>query len=100
MSGFAKAFGVGMVWYARDNYARILEVMEDRDQLAPTYDQWLQSFKQIESFVRAQGGRPVHVEIEPDKFIAWCALRNQKVDANARKDFASDPVNWPKTSPN
>ena len=86
--------GVGIPWYRRNDYSRILKVMIDSDNLSPTYDEWEKRAKHAERQYSARA-KVYRVEIRPEKFVAWCAERGLNVDADARIKFASDPANWP-----
>jgi len=87
--------GVGIPWYRRDQYTRILRIMTDRDRLPAAFDAWEERAKQAEAHIKA-AGKPCHrVYIDPDKFSAWCVIRGLNVDAEARMKLAADPANWP-----
>ncbi len=91
----APIIGTGIPWYERDDYARILEVMEDADYLPGTYDAWQERAEQAVRMVTQSGGIAVRVPLNAKKFRAWCVLRRMHVDSSARQEFASDPANWP-----
>lgn len=40
---------LGMAWYRRQDYGRILEIMEDAHLLPPTFDKWLGKAEKLES---------------------------------------------------
>lgn len=82
------AMGVG--WYAREDYPRILHVMEDAHKLPRTYDEFSKSFESVERQVKSQGAVLVRAIIKPDEFVVWCRSRGLKVDAQARMRFANE----------
>lgn len=80
---------VGIPWYNRADYPRILEIMEDAEVLPDTFDQWLQrAEKTREQFLR-RGAIVVKAQIEPDAFVAWCRANSRHVDADGRTAFAN-----------
>lgn len=81
---------IGMSWYRRESYSRILEIMEDADKLPLAYDQWLKKAEAGESELQRAGHVVVRAVIDPDEFAAWCLARNLKVDAQARMQWASE----------
>lgn len=81
---------MGLAWYNREDYARILQIMEDADKLPPTYEKWLYSAQKVESQSKRNGTVVVRAIIDPDEFIAYCARHDLKVDAQARMRFASE----------
>jgi hypothetical protein len=82
------ATGIG--WYNREDYPRILEIMEDADVLPTTYDTWRQKAEGLERQIKASGAIVVRAVIEPKEFVAWCAARGLKVNAKARTAFGSE----------
>ncbi len=81
---------VGMPWYSRDKFARIREVMSDRDRLHDTFDEWEKAAKQGEAGFKASGRVIVRANLDPDEFVAWCAARDLDTNASARNQFAAD----------
>lgn len=81
---------VGIPWYKRSDYARILEVMEDRDKLPLTFDKWQSKAEQIERQTRTAGKIVARAYIDPDHFVAWCAANGLHIDSHARGMWASE----------
>lgn len=79
----------GINWYRREDYPRILEVMEDRHLLAPTYDEWLRAAEKGIQHFTDKGLIAIKAEIEPESFLAWCKERGLKVDAKARNEWGN-----------
>jgi hypothetical protein len=81
----------GIAWYRREDYPRILEIMEDAVYAAgfpPSYDEWL-SMKEREEREEQSNGKIVRrIVIDPDAFTAWCQEKHLKFDEEARADFA------------
>jgi hypothetical protein len=80
---------VGMVWYKRQDYKRVLQIMEDADVLPPTYDKWLHAAEKAMEKMKRSGHMVVRAYIDPQTFPAWCVEHGLTPDANARSDFAS-----------
>lgn len=95
MGKFSGTDGVGLPWYRREDYPRILTVMADNYDLPRSFDEWEKRAHEAVKFVVREGGKPVRVEVKPDKFITYCSLRGLNVDAHGRQMFAADPANWP-----
>lgn len=88
MSEQIKALGVA--WYTRQNYARVLAVMEDAHLLPDTFDAWLYKAEKLLKDVVREGGVPIKAHIDPETFVAWCRARGLNVDANARRNYCAD----------
>jgi hypothetical protein len=83
---------IGVAWYAREDYTRIREIMDDSHTLPPTYDEWEQG---IELMVarEAAPNRIIHkIYIDPETFSMWCKERNANLNGNARAEFAAVAV--------
>jgi hypothetical protein len=79
----------GIAWYRRQDYARVLEVMADADQLPETFDKWLHRAEKALKEARNRGLLAVKAHIDPDQFVIWCRERGLNVDANARTQYAA-----------
>jgi hypothetical protein len=80
----------GMSWYRRQDYQRILEIMQDAANLPATHDKWRMAAELAEHQLKHNGYIVVHTIIDPEKFTVWCRERGLKLDADARGKFA----NW------
>lgn len=83
---------VGVPWYKREDYQRLLRIFSDRDNFATTYDEWLKAAESVMNNLRRNGHACQKVYIDPDTFPAWCAVNTIDIDAKARTLFASDFV--------
>ena len=79
-------------WYSREDYPRILALMEDAESLAPTYEQWLMAAENNEAEARRAGVQVVRVPVEPETFARWCADRGSAPTRAARVEFANEAV--------
>ncbi|MGZ3309798.1 MAG: hypothetical protein ACXU8R_14870 [Xanthobacteraceae bacterium] len=78
---------LGIPWYRREDYPRILEIMEDARILPLTFDEWQRKAEGVEHI---SGAPAVRVMIDPDEFLAWCAREGRPVDGKARATFAAE----------
>lgn len=81
---------IGIAWYSREDYPRVLDVMDDADKLPRTYDRWRELAEAGEGREKAAGHIVVRAVIEPEEFVAWCRARGLNVDSKARTLFASE----------
>ena len=81
---------IGMVWYLREDYGRIVEIMEDGEQFPPNFDAWLGLAEMLESKFSECGLPVIRVTIEPETFLAWRVARGLPADAALRDLFASE----------
>ncbi|SEM62319.1 hypothetical protein SAMN05192583_0868 [Sphingomonas gellani] len=81
---------LGIAWYKRADYSRILEVMEDSDKLPITFDRWQSQAEGLETGFKKRGVPTFRAHIDPEHFVAWCADRGLNVDAEARQRWGSE----------
>lgn len=86
------ARAVGVVWYRREDYGRILAIMADADKLPATWDKWFYSADKLVRHLTKQGAIVEKVQIDPETFPAWCAARGLNLDAEARNRFSAEAV--------
>ncbi len=77
-----------MVWYREEDYERLLEIFDDRDQLPPTFQNWLARAEEKKAEVEAAGDQVIKVFIDPETFPKWCEEKKLPKDANARSELA------------
>lgn len=81
---------VGIAWYRREDYPRMLQIVKDPDDLPSTYDEWLRSAKKVERRMRRSSLHVVHTYIDPDALLAWCVFRGLEPNGEARARYCSD----------
>jgi hypothetical protein len=81
---------VGLAWYRREEYPRILEMMADRSKMHDTYDEWLRDVERLEQQLVSEGHAVTHVIIDPEIFRSWCDQHNLKPVAKARSLFVAE----------
>ena len=80
----------GIPWYRREDYPRILAVMEDAHLLPATWEEWFKNAKQIRDNLRRPGMIVEQVAIDPDSFATWGGARGLHINAQARTAFANE----------
>jgi hypothetical protein len=83
---------VAVPWYRREDYARIREIMEDADSLAPSYDHWLTAAENNEAEARRVGVQVVRVPVDPETFTRWCVDRGSARTRTARVEFVNEAM--------
>jgi hypothetical protein len=91
---FARALdvaqAVGMPWYRREDYPRILTIMTDADRLPVGFDEWEKKAEAFQRDIEGKGKIVVRAVIDPDTFPAWCGTRGKNVNSEGRSLFASE----------
>src|SRR4051812_29083997 len=86
MTELMQASATVVLWYRRDDYKRVLDVMTDAHLLPPTFDKWLHIAEQVIESSKRQGLLPVKAHIEPEPFPDWCRKRGLDIDATGRME--------------
>ncbi|HCE68357.1 MAG TPA: hypothetical protein DER40_12850 [Geobacter sp.] len=80
---------LGIAWYRREQWNRLLEVSADRDELEDNYDDWLRTAEGTLEKLKRNGAGIVKVDIDVNKLVAWCVVANRSVDGRARAEYVS-----------
>jgi hypothetical protein len=83
---------VGVPWYAREDYQRILAVMADAHALAPTYGQWLAAAENNEAEARRAGIEVVRVALDAATFARWCTDRGSPPTRASRVEYVNEAM--------
>lgn len=83
---------IGIPWYRKEDYPKLLGIFEDADKLPGAFEDWLSKAESVEK-AQCQVGRNVfRVIIEPDAFPLWCASKGLKIDSHSRNVFVTHKV--------
>src|SRR2546425_8485289 len=66
---------LGFAWFDRQQWNRLTEVVDDRNELDDTFEQWERSALDALRTLERQGQRAEKVHIEVDAFVSWCKGR-------------------------
>jgi hypothetical protein len=84
---------VGIPWYRKRDYERILSIMTDQAQLPRTYESWRSRAESLENRLRGSGRQSVRTLIDPKTFARWCASNRLKANAYARLMYVETSLN-------
>jgi hypothetical protein len=87
-----KNAAIGIAWYRREQWPRLLEISTDRSELEDSYDDWLEYIEQTFERMRDEGLDPVKVDIDTEELLDWCRSRNLPVNAKARARYVTERV--------
>ena len=78
---------MGVAWYRRDQWDRLLEISSDRAELEDTYDEWKAVAEENLWNLAQHGYKLCKVEIDVEELLIWCNSQNRAVDGDARTEF-------------
>lgn len=80
---------VGMAWYRREQWDRLLEISGDRDKLEDTYDEGQALAEETLGRLAIHGLVPRKVDIDVEELFSWCHSQHRPVDGKARSEFVA-----------
>ena len=83
---------LGVAWYTREQYERLLEVANDRDNLEDTVEEWQATAEKMMVQLSRPGVLPRKVHIDIDELVSWCKAHKRPVDGASRTKFVADKV--------
>jgi hypothetical protein len=83
---------IGLGWYRREDWDRLLRMFPDRAKLHDTYDEWLTDVRRGEKLVRRKGNVVKRIIVDPDELAAWCASRGLEPVASARAEYVCEKM--------
>ena len=79
-----------MAWYRPEQWTRLLEISDDREELEPSHDEWLQSASKTMHQLRGQGLRVEKVQVDVEDLLGWCNGQGRPVDGASRAAFVAE----------
>ena len=84
------AGGVRLAYYQKKDWDRFLEVIDDRDRMPDTWEEWHKEYLKVKSTLLAQGIVVIDFVVDIDELIIHCAMKGIKNDGKARSKFVLD----------
>ena len=78
---------VGIAWFTREQWQRLTEIADDRNELDETFEQWERNALSALYTLHSQGRSIRKVMVDVETLVAWCRGRGRRVDAAARADY-------------
>lgn len=83
---------IGVAWYRRDQWQRLLEIAEDADELSETYESWLSEAEKAIRLMAAENVFLEKVDVDVEEILAWCNARDLPVDSKARSNYVVEKM--------
>lgn len=80
---------VAVCFYTPEDYAKLLEISDDRETMCDTYEEWLVQFTNARNGLEEEGLAVSPVRIKLDALKEFCEKNHLKNDGSARSKFAS-----------
>ena len=78
---------VGFAWFTREQWQRLTEVVDDRNELDDTFEQWERNALAALYKLESQGHSVRKVMVDVETLVAWCRRRGRRIDGTGRADY-------------
>ena len=78
---------MGVAWYRPEQWERLREISEDKENFDMTYEESLVDSENKVKRLEAQGIRPVKVEVDVEEMLTWCSAQGLAVTPETRTQF-------------
>jgi len=79
----------GLAWFSKDDWPRLLEISEDRENLEETYEEWHLNAERAINDLKKNGVHIKKVNANPDEILIWCNKQGIPVNGDGRARFAA-----------
>jgi hypothetical protein len=79
----------GCAWYRPEQWERLREVSVDRDKLADTFDEWLETAEKSLPEMRKAGIYAEKIDVDVEELVAWCQALGREVNADTRVEYVA-----------
>jgi hypothetical protein len=83
----SKTLIMGVSWYRPEQWERLREISEDKENFALSYDDSRVESEQKIRDLEAQGIRPVKVDVDVEALLTWCTAQGLAVTPETRTKF-------------
>lgn len=80
---------VGLAWWQPEQWDRLKEISENRDELDDTYEDWRKNAAKAIREIESTGIVVKKVRIDLEDFLAWCHENEIPLSAEARSKYAA-----------
>jgi len=91
---------IAMATCAREQWGKLLEVADDRDELESSWEEWQAGKQDAIATIRQQGLEPIEILVDVEDLQEFCLKRGLRNDSEARAEYAAYQVQRRKQSDN
>ncbi|RZD15564.1 MAG: hypothetical protein EVJ48_01550 [Candidatus Acidulodesulfobacterium acidiphilum] len=78
-----------IAWYKKDEYDKLLRVIDDKDSMPSVYEVWLEIATATMQNLRKEGYNVKKVIVNIDELVDWCNVMKKENIAKNRALFVS-----------
>lgn len=80
---------IGLAWYTRESWQRLVEVADDRETLHASFEDWKRQAVATALQLAGAGADYRKVYLDVDALVTWCRERGRPVNSAARAAYTS-----------
>ena len=80
---------VGLAWFDRKQWQRLTEVVEDRNELDASFEQWKQGALKAVRMIESEGQTVEKVHVEVESLVSWCKEKGSPVNGESRAEYVT-----------
>jgi hypothetical protein len=81
---------LGVTWYRRKDWPRLMQLIPDREIMQDNFAEWLCEAELMEQDIKATGTTTRRIILDPDELTAWCEARGRQPDAKGRAEYVTE----------
>ena len=78
---------LGLGWYQPEQWERLLQISDDRNELDDTYEDWKKNANTAIQEVKSSGRHIKKVKINLEDLLSWCNENNIPVNGASRSRY-------------
>lgn len=80
---------VNLAYYRRKDWARLLKIIDDRNSMHDTWEEWYEGFNKIKRDLTATGLTVTEYVVDLDELVRFCQREGIRNDGAARSKFVA-----------
>jgi len=82
---------VNLAYYRKKDWKKFLALIDDREKMHDTWEEWHKSYLNLKSYLKSQGMVVNDFVVDLNELKKYCSSRGLKIDGKARSEFVSNP---------
>lgn len=82
--------GVNIAYYEKKDWEQFLSIIDDKENMFETWEEWHQSFLRLKKHLKQQGFIVNTVKVNLNELVDYCIERKVKIDGKSRSQFVTN----------
>jgi hypothetical protein len=81
---------IKLAYYREEDWKRFIDVIDDRETMFDTWDEWYKSFLNAKHGLMKEGFEVIRIVVDIDELIDYCRSQGVRNDGKARSQFVAN----------